>query len=132
MKSKPLNFVIPLVLFPFDIMVSVSQNDAQFRKSLMGHMPPDCVKDLEDDPKILSLGYSTDGRTINFSTGHQTVIRLKKHPKTAKDHGVVAHEIFHAVSFILWRMGVNLEIEKTDEVFAYAIGYVTEEIYKKI
>lgn len=132
MKQKPLNFIIPLVLFPFDIMVSIGQSDSQFQRSVRGHLPPDCLKDLETDPAILKLGHTTQGRTINLSTGHQTLIRIKNHPKTDQDYGTLAHEIFHAVSFILWRMRIDLGIEQTDEVYAYTIGYVTQQIYKKL
>ena len=132
MKAKPLNFIIPLVVYPFDILVSIGEGDAAFKKSIRKHLPPDCLKDLESDNGILSLGITEKGRTINFSTGYQTVIRLKYFPSYPEDYGILSHEIFHACAFILWRMSINLEIEKTDEVYAYLIQYVTTEIYKKI
>jgi len=131
-RPKALNFVIPLVIYPFDIMVSIGETDEAFQKALRRHMPPNCLRDLETDPGILNLGNTTDGRTVNFPTGHQTVIRLKHYPDVVRWQGILSHEIFHACSFILWRMGIPLEIEKTDEIYAYTIDYVTTEIYKRL
>lgn len=131
-NKKGLNFIISLVIYPFDIMVSIGESDVDFEKALRKHMPSNCLKDLEGNDGILILGTSTSGRTINYPTGHQTVIRLKDYPLGERGNGILAHEIFHACSFILWRMGINLEIEKTDEVYAYLIDYVTTECYSKI
>lgn len=132
MRDKSLNFIVDLVIYPFDIMVSINQTDEAFRKSIMKYLPPDCLKDLETDKEILNLGKTCNGRTINFSTGHQTVIRIKNYPRQPRDVGVLGHEIFHACSFVLWRMGIPLEIEKTDEVYAYLIGYVTSKIFNRL
>jgi hypothetical protein len=131
-KPRSLNFVIPLVIYPFDIMVSIGETDEAFQKAIRRHMPPNCLKDLETDPGILNLGNTTDGRTINFSTGHQTVIRLKHWPDVVRWQGILSHEVFHACSFVLWRMGIPLEIEKTDEVYAYLIDHVNTDIYKRL
>lgn len=131
-KSKSYNFIIPLVVYPFDIMVSIGQTDAEFRKSITKDMPPSILKDLEEDQAILSMPITNDGRTVNLPTGHQTIIRIKRSITAPRDYGILAHEIFHAVSFILMRMGINLEIEKTDEVYAYLIDYVTTETIKRL
>jgi hypothetical protein len=132
MKRSGSNFIIPLVIYPFDIIVSIGETDDEFQKTIRKRLPPSCIKDLEGDSSILKLGYTTDARTVNLSTTHQTIIRFKRFPKTGRDHGIVAHEAFHAISFILWRMGINLEIEKTDECYAYLLDYVITEIYKKL
>lgn len=52
-------------------------------------------------------------------------------PKSVTDYGTLAHEIFHAVTFILTRIGMSLTNE-SDEAYAYLIGYLTKEIYKHI
>jgi len=132
MKKKSVNFIIPLVVYPFDILISIAEDDASFQKTIRRHLPPDCIKDLEDDPGILKLRPAENARTINFETGYQTVIRFKTYPRTVRDFGIVSHEIFHACSFILWRMGIHLEIQKTDEVYAYLIDYVTTEFYNNV
>ena len=48
-------------------------------------------------------------------------------PKTTKDCGTLAHEIFHAARFILNKIGINLS-DDTEEVYAYLIGYITLQI----
>ena len=131
-RPEALNFVIPLVIYPFDIMISIGETDEAFRKALMRHIPPNCLKDIESDPDILNLGNTTDGRTVSYANGHQTVIRIKNYPDIVRWQGVLAHEVAHACFFILWRMGIPLEIGKTDEVYAYTVDYVTTEIYKRL
>jgi hypothetical protein len=131
-KNKSINFIIPLVIYPFDILVSVAEPDEVFAKTIVKHLPSSCLRDLEDDNSILRLGETTQGRCVNLPTGHQTIIRIKKYPTSCRDYGILSHEIFHAVSFILWRMDIPLEIGKTDEVYAYLIDYVTTEVYKKV
>ena len=132
MAKKGKSFIIPLVIYPFDVMVSIGEDDTTFTRNLLKHLPESCHKDIEEDNSICKLGSVTDGRCVNLPTGHQTIIRIKKYPTSCRDYGILSHEIFHAVSFILWRMGIPLEIEKTDEVYAYAIDYLTTEIYKRI
>lgn len=134
MKRKPKgsNFIIPLVVYPFDIMVSIAQDDATFKAALEKHLPPNCKKDIEDDPDILTMGIPTNGRTLNLQTGYQTIIRLKDYPAGPRGHAIVAHEIFHACTFVLWRVGLPLEVMKTDEAYAYLIDYVTEQFYNNL
>lgn len=132
LKPKGSNFIIPLIVYPFDIMVSISQSDEAFRAAIVKHLPPDCLLDLEDDPDILRLGNTMQGRTLNLRTGYQTIMRLKDYPHGPRGHAIVAHEIFHAVSFVLWRVGLPLEVMKTDEAYAYLIEYVTGEFYKHL
>lgn len=131
-KVKGSSFIIPLVVYPFDIMVSIAQEDEDFHAFIVDHLPPECLKDLEDDPGILTMGYTTNGRTLNLETGFQTIMRFKDYPAGPRGHAIVAHEIFHACTFILWRVGMNLEVMKTDEAYAYLIDYVTGEFYKQV
>lgn len=131
-KKKSQSFIIPLVLYPFDVLVSIGQTDQEFQRTLRRHLPPSCLKDLETDPVILNLGESNLARTVNFETGHQTAIRFKKHPTTTRDHGIIAHEAFHAAAFVLMRMSIPFEIGKTDEVYAYLLDYIVEKIYDRL
>lgn len=130
-KKKGFNFIIDLVVFPFDIMFSIGESDEDLQKNLKNNIHPSCYKDIED-MSAFKFGATTKGRTVNLETSHQTIIRLPSLPAGASDNGTVAHEILHAVSFILWRMGIPFEIEKTDEVYAYLIGYVTTKFYDKL
>lgn len=121
--------IVPLVVYPFNIMFSLGESDEAFQKAIIKNYPPSVLKDLEQDPEILKLGPKTNGHTQNLPTGLETIVRLKNYPKTPIDYGILAHEIFHAVSFVLFRIGIPLEMSKTDEVYAYLIDHVTKEVY---
>lgn len=50
--------------------------------------------------------------------------------KNARDSNTVAHEIFHAVYKILTDKGIICS-DNSEEAYAYLIGFVTEQFYKK-
>lgn len=122
-KKKPINFILPLVIYPFDIMVSFGQSDDQLKRYLK-KWGIKWDKDLELAPTGL-------GRTAMLN-GNQTVLRLKNVPVSVTDYSTLAHEIFHAVAFIMDRIGMSLVICQSDEAYAYLIGYITKEVYKRI
>lgn len=124
--KKGTHFIIPIVVYPFDVMVSVAETDLSLVTSLLRR-----GIDKEDVTAICYKNPQSTGRTVMFSGG-QTVLRLRKYPKCPVTKGVLAHEVFHAVHFILDRIGTPLEIEKSDESYAYLIQYLTKEIYNKL
>lgn len=83
-----------------------------------------------DWDESLSLSDTTLGRATLFPC-NRTLIRLKYFPSTATDHGIISHEIFHAVDFLLDRVGMKLT-ESSNEAYAYLIGYITQEVYSHI
>lgn len=124
MKVKQLNIVIPLVVYPFDVMVSLGESD----EILFAHLKKKGVDYLD-----VSLDHYSDtqrGRTVMFK-GNQTLIRMYELRETAEWYGNLAHEIFHAVEFIMERIGMRLTID-SDEAYAYLIGYITKEVYKRL
>lgn len=132
MKQKSLNFIIPLVVFPFDVMVSIGQSDEEFIASIKKYCPEDAFNELMQDKILCNMPDTVQARTINVIEGGQTIIRLKQYPKTPVQYGYLGHEIFHAATFIMDRMGIEFVLMKSDECFAYTIGYITTEIYKKL
>lgn len=122
LKKKSLNVIIPLVIYPFEVMFSVGQTD----KELKGELD----KFGCNWSDLLILPPTGLGRTVMTDSNH-TIIRFNEWPVTCKQYGTLAHEIFHAVDFIFRRIGMTLS-EDSDESYAYMIGYLTEEIYKKI
>lgn len=106
-------------------MVSINQTDKQFGKILNQY-----GIDKEEDPLIFSLSQKDFkwGRTVKFSND-QTAVRLNYYPSTAKDFGLVQHEIFHCIEFILDSIGMKLTYS-SDEAYAYLIQYLTEKIYE--
>lgn len=125
-----MNFIIPLVVYPYDIMFSVGEADKQFLKACEARMPDDDYKDLLED-SICSLSRETNGRTYHHLVGGWTIIRLPKKPTTPAQYGTLFHEIFHAVYFIFSRIGIRL-CEDSDEAFAYLIGYITEQFLSNL
>lgn len=124
-KNPSINFIVPLVVYPFDVMVSVNQDNDQLGKVL------DTMSSLTEED-IRACGYSSQysaGKAVMFST-NASIIRLRKLPETSEEYGTLAHEIFHIVTFVMDRIGMKLAIEVSDEAYSYLIGYLTTEIYK--
>lgn len=111
--------IIPLVIYPFEVMVSFHKKFKDLEKVLKEKLPEDCHKDINlfDD--------ESDAKTIQFSNNciiiHYRVLC----------HRTIAHEIFHAADFLLRTIKITLS-DDSDEAYAYLIGYLTEEIYKII
>lgn len=120
--KKSDNFVIPLVIYPFDIMVSLGETDEQLRKTWEGKYKLEWREDM-----ILK----GNGNCL-ITEDNQTLIRTRYYPADNQDCGILQHEIFHAVSMVLDRMGIKLDIMVSDEAYAYLIGYLTKQIYDKI
>lgn len=119
-----MNFIIPLVIYPFDIMFSFSETDDVLEKALKKYKI-----DIGDAPwKLESV--RVKGRTCVFNSG-QTLIRMPNIPSSCRDYGTLQHEIFHAIEFLFDRISVQHHID-SGECWAYLIGYITEEVYKKL
>lgn len=128
-KAKPINFIISLEVYPFDVMVSIGQTDKQLAESLK---PYDNGRMTERDYELCK--YTSDtclGRAAMFST-NSSILRTRQIPKTANDFGNMAHEVFHVVTFVMHQIGMKLVVMKSDEAYAYLIGYLTENIYKEL
>lgn len=131
MKNK-YSFVVNMDIFPFDIYFSIGETDREFKTGIRKYLyPADYISLKKCDEEIWKLEECTNGRCYhNFDTGH-TVIRVKEY-KNAKNQGTLAHEIKHAVDYILWHhIGIKPK-KNTEEVFAYAIGHVTTQVFTKI
>lgn len=115
------NFIIPLVVYPFDVMVSLNQTDDELKKELS-------KIGVEWNETMKCSG---KGQCV-MTPDNQTLIRLSIYPVYNEDYATLQHEIFHAVSFILNDIGMKLVINESDEAYAYLIGYLTKEIYNKI
>lgn len=124
MSNKKHNFIIPLVIYPFDVMVSIGQSDKELYPILKKF-----GVDTEDD-NLLTHSNTQRGRTILFK-GNQTLIRMYESKTTPVWFGNLAHEIFHAVEFILERAGMKLTLD-SDEAYAYLIGYLTRKIHEQL
>lgn len=64
--------------------------------------------------------------------GYVPIIWLPRKPRTAVEHGALAHEVLHAVRIMLvdWA-GMTLN-EATDEAFCHALGTGVREILRAL
>lgn len=127
MNESGTYFIVNLGIFPFDIMFSVDEPDSVLMKRLRKFGMGD-----NDILKYFSGCENSNGRTVIFEN-NTTIVRIMQNKKSNLSiHGTIAHEIFHAVTFILDEIGIKFSIGISDEVYAYTIGYVTEVVYKEL
>jgi hypothetical protein len=118
-----MNFIINYTIYPFDLMFSFGQSDKELRadlKKIPGIKPGTDYK----------FEQSEDGKYVYWNNGF-TLIRMKAIPLTPYEFGVLQHEIFHAVTCLMQHVGVILS-DESNESYAYAVGFLTKEVYSKI
>lgn len=119
-KSKVKNFCINLDIYPFDIMFSFGETDAELKKNLKM-----CGGKWEKDKMSI-----TNQKAIYYMNNtHQSLIRLKSYPITPIDYGYLQHEIFHAVTFIMDAVGMKFKLLTSCEAYSYLIQYITTKVY---
>jgi hypothetical protein len=123
-----LNNIIPIGIYPYDLMISFNESDREFKKALrkFGINPK-----LSNETTVFEMDNIKTfvGRMVMFR-GKQTVIRMNFMPKLTNPFhmSLLQHEIFHAVSFFMLEIRTPLK-NSTHEVYAYLIQYLTEKIY---
>jgi len=81
MKQKTLRFIVPLKVYPFDVMVSFGETNEQLEKVLRG-----IGITADDDIELAMLRSDTiSGRACMFSS-NQSLIRLTKIPVIPRDN----------------------------------------------
>lgn len=123
-KKKKLNFILPLVVYPFDIMISFGETDQEVISALKKN-------GINDEEQLKGVILKGVGRYCMFDN-NSSLIRLWTIPEYAADYGTMAHEIFHATCYILDKVGMDLQLKVSDEAYSYLIGYITTEIYKRL
>lgn len=123
-KNKSANFIIRYEVYPFDCMFSFGETEEQLRRAFKRK-----ELDLKECERIFNDSAAV-GRTIMLSKG-QTIIRMKSYPTEPYDYAILQHEIFHAVTFLMSRIGMKL-CYKSDEAYAYLIEYITANVYHQL
>lgn len=124
-KSKA-RFVIQLGIYPFDVLFSINETDESLIRFLRnkGYSIDDTVI------QYVSMTPTQKGKTL-FTPKNHTIIRICNCVNEHDFLSVLAHEIYHAVFFILEKVGIKHDLETSDEAYAYAIEYLTHEFLKK-
>lgn len=117
------HFFIDHGTFPFDIAVFIGYEYEKMLEKL------EKLTDLTEEEKI-ALEMEGLGRTVMLS-GNRTVLQLKNITCPVKFHGIVNHEIFHAVEFLFDRIGIPHDPSTTSESYAYQIQHLTERFYEE-
>lgn len=121
-----MNFIIKNPIYPFDIMVSIDETDNE----LIDKLTKSKFK-YEDLKDYLPMQNNVKGRCIK-TPDNQIIIRLKTLPNKPEFYGVIAHESFHATSFIMSMVGIQFDLEYSEEAYTYMLQFIISEIYKKI
>lgn len=127
-KRRPINFEIDLAIYPFRVMVSLNETTEKFTESIKQGWDTDILEDLASYEHPCQAGLAYLYLSDNKSFG---AIRLHSFEKTPEGYSDLQHEIFHIAEFVLRKCGVILN-ENSHESYAYLIGYLTKEIYKRI
>lgn len=123
--GEPYWFILPLVAYPFEILVSMDEEDEIVRKRL--------IKYGDDEEEIkYALEMQGVGRFCLLEKNTHCIIGIKSLPNKYKLMGVIAHEVFHCVTILLDHIGMKMILETSDEAYAYLTGYICEEIYRKL
>lgn len=118
-------FIVGHAGYPFDVTVAIGVSDDEIVRALEKRC------DLSPhDRETLSMQPHGSGRTVMLDGGG-TLIRLNSFTGTPDEWGHLAHEIFHAVEFLMAHIGILLSRD-SDEAFAYAIGNLTKRIVAKL
>lgn len=118
MSKKSKIFIVSWQVFPYDVMVC------------LGSKYEDIIKRIGktgyklNQEELEAIKVNGNGRTI-LLRGGQCILWIPDYPKLGS--GILAHEIFHSVSLMLGNAGIRLSND-SDEIYAYAIAYLTEQI----
>jgi len=108
-------------VYPFDVLISINQTDDDFYSKL-GHLFDDDLEEI-----FLNLDETILARSF-FTKNNIAIVRFVNIDKNNLPNGLISHEIFHIVTFILNKAGIKFSF-KTDEAYAYFLHYLIDEVY---
>lgn len=126
-KFKKALFVIQTHIYPCNILVSVNQTKEDLAKSLVKSFKQNTEEEYLNG--VLAGPYGA--RTFWFEGGG-IVLHFPNLCDCSFCKGIVAHETFHAVECIFDYIDLKHDKSTSSEAFAYLIGYIVEEIHKKL
>lgn len=129
MIKNKLRFSVPLVIYPLSVVVSIGETDEELLKALKKEWPYKPAHEIAES-QLFNISTTCQAIVVSFPN-NEICMRLKSKPKSCEDYGVLAHEIFHAVDFVMRKVGMELS-PKSHEAYAYLTSYLTTAIYKKL
>lgn len=121
MKGR--HFIVSQGTYPFDVLVSIGETDAQRLRAIKKHFPDDVL--LGNEHRLETVA---DSILLDSLNG---VISISDYPDTPEMKGWLAHEVWHIVDELFKKIEISLHLVST-EAFAYQISHLTCEIYKRL
>lgn len=130
-SMKKLNKIIPIGIYPFDLMISFNESDDQIKKSLKRYGVT--FKKSSNVITIEMDGIKTKQGRMVMLKGNQSILRLNFMPRLSDpfEMSLLQHEIFHTVGFFMAEINTPLN-DDTHEAYAYLVQYLTEKIYQEL
>lgn len=118
-----MHFVISLPIYLTHILISIDQSEEELKEFLeeLGIQPK---KDYGKGSVAITTSFGSWKHLIRINTKE-----LDSYFLTLES--VIAHEAFHATTFVMKACGIVFS-NKSDEAFAYLLGYIVGEIHKKL
>lgn len=129
LKQTSCRFLIELIPYSRHLYVSLGESDARLKAGLTRLMSSSRVEEWVE--LIGPQQPAEDGKTA-FIQGSGIVLRLRDYPTDARQYGVLAHEVFHAVEYLFASVGLPHEAQTSSEAWAYMIGYIHQQIYNQL
>lgn len=126
-EIKPINKIIPLIIYPFDVMISINENYDQFADAVMKRWDREILNDFKKREAMLRKGGLGVTALLTSESHRACMIKIGEFTKDPQSHGTLAHEIFHAVEFVLRICGMKVS-STSHEAYAYLVGYITEKV----
>lgn len=123
--ESPRFLIVSHAGYPFDVLVTIGATGEQILERLERY-----EVELSKKRRRLILKPCRVGRTIMLGS-NQTLIMLAQWLDTPRDHAILAHEIFHAVTLLFGRIGIQ-HSDSSDEAYAYAVEALTERILTRL
>lgn len=117
-----MNAIIPISIYNTDLMVHFGDYD-NLKKCLISAFGLEAALSILNG---MNINDNMLGRTVLLSTGN-IILWMPNIPKTNKERGTLAHEIFHAACELMNKIDVSL-CSDNEEVCAYLIGYITSKV----
>lgn len=133
LENQSIVVPIHIDLYGYTIIVIYNTTKEDFLKAL-----EDLSISIPDEidyvcKNLFDISKSNDyGKYIHLYNENYSFLMISKFPNTPSSIGILMHEIFHATTFILDKIGMKLKLLKSDEAYAYLQQYITTEIFNVI
>lgn len=110
-------FIVDWQVYPFSVIVALGVTKNELLNYARKYLTP-------TDTEYIERERFDSGKTV-FSTMDLTILWLEEYPEIGSP--ILAHEVFHAVTFLMEEIGMPLN-RQNNEAYAYAIEYLTKQI----